>query len=516
MIKKELKIYLKENILPMYEKNDWSHQIWHINEVIERSIKLSKNLNVDMNMVYTIAIFHDIACFKGREEHEKNSAQMLLEDQVLPHFFTDEERQIMATAIIDHRASLKYTPRSTYGRIISTADRFVTIKGILKSTHLYSLEFFPNLSIEEMFLRSYEYIKKKYGPKGYEKIWIPNEDFDNFLKEVEYYLNHPHEFKKIFLKLDHQLRKEYNIKEEAFRFEKRFLSLDEYYKKTYGKKVFKVSLNAGFSCPNIKNGHGCIFCSNGSSDFAGKKEDDLVTQFQKGKAMLEKKWPSSKYIAYFQANTNTYAEVSILKEKFESVAFLENVVGLSVATRSDCLPPETLDYLEKLNHKTDLTIELGLQSIHEKTLQLINRGHTLQNFENAVKELQKRNIKVVVHIINGLPFETKEEMIETVKYLNNLKIDGVKIHMLHILKNTPLETLYQKNPWALLTKEEYIDIVCDQLEHLNKTIVIHRLTGDPTKENLIAPKWLLKKFVILNDIEKELKRRNSYQGKLAS
>lgn len=516
MINKKLKKYLQEEIMPIYKKNDWSHQHWHIYEVIERSFKLSKNLDVNPNMVYTIAIFHDIACFQGRENHEKNSAKMLLEDNILPNFFTEEERNKMAEAIIDHRASLEYPPRSIYGKIISTADRFTTIKGILKSTHLYTLEFYSHQNIDEMFERSYQYIEKKYGPKGYGKIWLPNKDYENFLKEVKYYLENPQLFKEIFLKLDNQLRKEYQVPKEKFYFNKRFYSLDNYYKKKYGQKVFKIPLNAGFSCPNIKNGHGCIYCSNGSGDFVKNKEEDLITQFQKGKEKMEQKWPNSKYIAYFQANTNTFAPLKILKEKFESVAFLENVVGLSIATRSDCLPNEVLNYLEELNKKIDITIELGLQTIHNQTLQLINRGHTLENFEQSVKNLQQRKLNVVVHIINGLPYETKQDMIETVKYLNRLKIDGIKIHMLHILKNTPLENLYQKNPWQILTKEEYIDIVCNQLEQLDKEIVIHRLTGDPTKEDLIAPKWLLKKFVILNDIEKELKKRNSYQGKLSS
>jgi len=189
------------------------------------------------------------------------------------------------------------------------------------------------------------------------------------------------------------------------------------------------------------------------------------------------------------------------------------VVVLSIATRSDAISSETMDYLEQLNKKTFLTIELGLQSIHEKTLKLINRGHTLENFVNCVKELKRRNIFVVVHIINGLPYETKEDMIETVKYLNTLGIDEIKIHMLHIMKNTELADIYEKNKFHVLTKEEYIDIVCDQLENLNEKIVIGRITGDPNPENLIEPSWLIKKFCVLNDIDKEMLRRNSFQGK---
>ncbi len=227
---------------------------------------------------------------------------------------------------------------------------------------------------------------------------------------------------------------------------------------------------------------------------------------------MEKKWPDSFFIGYFQAATNTYAPLSILKEKYETILNIKNVVGLSIATRSDAISKEVFDYLEELNKKTFLTVELGLQSIHEQTLKLIRRGHTLENFTQCVLELKKRKILVVVHIINGLPYETKEMMIETVRYLNDLNIDGIKIHMLHVLKNTPLETLYIKENFPILSKEEYIDIVCEQLGYLNPSIVIHRITGDPTKEDLIEPTWLLKKFCVLNDIDKEMKKRNLYQG----
>lgn len=295
---------------------------------------------------------------------------------------------------------------------------------------------------------------------------------------------------------------------------KRYHTLNYYYKTKYGKKTCKISLNAGFSCPNKeKTGHGCIFCSRlGSGDFAGNQEEDLKTQFNNIKNIMEKKWPDCYYIGYFQANTNTYAPLPILKEKYETILNEPNVVGLNIATRSDAISKECYDYLEELNKKTDLIIELGLQSIHEKTLKLINRGHDLKNFTKAVKELQKRNIKVVVHIINGLPEETKEDMIDTVKYLNNLHIDGLKIHMLHILKDTDLADYYLKHPFHILTKEEYIDIVINQLENLSPNIVIHRITGDPKKEDLIEPTWLLKKFCLLNDIDKEMVKRNTYQG----
>ena len=202
-----------------------------------------------------------------------------------------------------------------------------------------------------------------------------------------------------------------------------------------------------------------------------------------------------------------------LRKKYESVLCLDNVIGLDIATRADSISPECYDYLEELNGRTDLIVELGLQSIHEETLKFINRGHDLKCFEDAVHELQKRNIKVVVHVINGLPGETKEMMVDTIKYLNDLHVDGVKIHMLHVIEHTDLAYYYREHPFHLLTKEEYIDVVVEQLQYLNEDIVIHRITGDPVKEDLIAPDWLIKKVVVLNDIDKEMVKRNVYHKK---
>ena len=297
---------------------------------------------------------------------------------------------------------------------------------------------------------------------------------------------------------------------------KRYHTLDYFYKNKFNSKVFKVSLNGGFTCPNIDGtvGYGgCIYCSIlGSGEFAGDKNKDLVTQFNEVKTIMEKKWPNSKYIGYFQANTNTYGPINELKEKYETIINLDNVVGLNIATRADSITEECMDYLEELSKKTYLTVELGLQTIHEKTSILINRCHTLECFEKCVKNLRNRNINVVVHIINGLPYETKEMMIETIKYLNNLDIQGIKIHMLSIIKNTKLAIMYKEKPFHILTKQEYVDIVCDQLEYLRKEIVINRITGDPKKEDLIEPNWLLKKFTVLNEIDKEMVRRDSYQG----
>ena len=294
---------------------------------------------------------------------------------------------------------------------------------------------------------------------------------------------------------------------------KRYHTLNYHYTNKFNTRVFKVSLNGGFSCPNIKNGKGCIFCSSkGSGDFAGNKEDNLLTQFNNIKTMLNNKWPDTKYIAYFQANTNTYAPVNILKKKFEEVLTFENVVGISIGTRPDAISDDCLEYLKDLNKRTYLTIELGLQSMHDETLKLINRGHDLKCFDECVKKLRDNNINVVVHIINGLPYETKEMMIETVKFLNNLKIDGIKIHMLHVIDNTKLKDLYLEEKFHILTKEEYIDIVINQLEYLDEDVVIHRITGDPDIKDLVEPEWLVKKFCVLNDIDKEMVKRDTYQG----
>ena len=298
---------------------------------------------------------------------------------------------------------------------------------------------------------------------------------------------------------------------------KRYHTLNYHMKEKYKNKVVKISLNAGFTCPNIdgtKGYGGCIYCSKlGSGDFGGDKTKPLTEQFNDIKKIIDKKWPNSKYIAYFQARTNTYAPLNILKEKYESVLKIKDVIGISIATRADAITDECLEYLEELNKRTNLTIELGLQTIHENTAKLINRCHNLKEFENTYKKLKERNIETVIHIINGLPYETEEMMLETLIYLNNLEIDGIKIHMLNIIKDTPLQELYKKEKFHILTKEEYIDIVIKQLELLNPKIVIHRITSDPNPKELIEPNWLIKKFCVLNDIDKEMVKRNTYQGK---
>lgn len=297
---------------------------------------------------------------------------------------------------------------------------------------------------------------------------------------------------------------------------KRYHTLNYFYKNKFGIKVFKVSLNGGFSCPNLDGriGYGgCIYCSkSGSGEFGGDKEDSLEEQFLKMKEVVNKKHIPCKYSGYFQARTNTYASLDVLKEKYECILKQDDVIGLNIATRCDAISDDCLDYLEELSKRTFLTIELGLQTIHEKTSVLINRCHSLKQFEDMVVKLRKRNINVCVHIINGLPYETEEMMLGTVRYLNKLDIQGIKIHMLYIIKDTVIDTMYKKERFKILSKEEYIDIVIKQLELLRPEIVINRITSDPDKETLVEPRWLVDKCQLLNDIDKEMKRRNTYQG----
>ena len=297
---------------------------------------------------------------------------------------------------------------------------------------------------------------------------------------------------------------------------KRYHTLNYFYKNKFGIKVFKVSLNGGFSCPNLDGrfGYGgCIYCSkSGSGEFGGDKEDSLEEQYLKMKEVVNKKLITCKYIGYFQARTNTYASLDVLKEKYECILKQNDVIGLNIATRCDAISDDCLDYLEELSKRTFLTIELGLQTIHEKTSILINRCHSLKQFEDMVIKLRKRNINDCVHIINGLPYETEEMMLDTVRYLNKLDIQGIKIHMLYIIKDTVIDTMYKKERFKILSKEEYIDIILKQLELLRPEIVINRITSDTDKETLVEPRLLVDKCQLLNDIDKEMKRRNTYLG----
>lgn len=297
---------------------------------------------------------------------------------------------------------------------------------------------------------------------------------------------------------------------------KRYHTLNYFYKNKFGCKVFKVSLNGGFSCPNLDGAvgyGGCIYCSkSGSGEFGGNKNKSLTEQFYEMKNIVNKKHIPCKYIGYFQARTNTYADIETLKSKYEEVLNIPDVIGLNIATRCDAISDDCLEYLTELNKKTFLTIELGLQTIHEKTSKLINRCHTLEQFDSMVHKLRSRHINTVIHIINGLPYETEEMMLDTIKHLNTLDIQGIKIHMLHIIKDTGMANLYLKEKFHVLSKEEYIDIVIKQLECLDPKIVVNRITSDPDKDTLLEPTWLLDKCQLLNDIDKEMKKRNTYQG----
>jgi hypothetical protein len=299
--------------------------------------------------------------------------------------------------------------------------------------------------------------------------------------------------------------------------ERPYYTVNDYYLEKFHEKVYKISLNGDFTCPNRDgtiSSDGCIYCSeSGSAEFGGNKLLPLKKQFEEVLEMMQKKWKSGKYIAYFQANTNTYGPIYKLKSLFEEALTLnDNIVGLSIATRPDCLSDEIIDYLADLNNRTFLTIEIGLQTIHESTARLINRGHTLQDFENAVVKLRKNGIHVVCHIINGLPSETKEMMMDTLHFINKQDIQGLKIHMLYVIKNTPLERYFIDHPFPILSLSEYTELVADQIEQLRPDIVLHRLTGDAMKEDLIVPLWTLKKFVVTNEIDKILRKRKTYQG----
>ena len=294
---------------------------------------------------------------------------------------------------------------------------------------------------------------------------------------------------------------------------KRYHTLNYFFKKKFGQKVFKVPLDINSICPNQASG-GCIYCSNKSVASISDNSLDILEQFENGRKIMEQKWPDSLYIPYFQSGTNTYNDKNLVKGYVDKLLMIPKVVGIDIATRPDCLSDEWLDYLEDLNKKTFLIVELGLQSSNDNTLRFINRGHNSKTFKDAAQKLHARNIFVVAHIINGLPYETKEDMINTIKFVNDCKVDGIKIHMLYIAKNTPLASLYEKNKFHILTREEYIDIVCSQLRLLNEDVVVMRITGDPILNELVAPEWLIKKFMVLNGIDQEMVKKNIYQGDL--
>lgn len=297
----------------------------------------------------------------------------------------------------------------------------------------------------------------------------------------------------------------------------RFYTLNRHYREKFGEKVYKLSLDGGFTCPNrdgtIGSG-GCIFCSEGGSgDFCANRLLPICQQLEEAKQIFSCKNTGKKYIAYFQAFTNTYGPIDYLEKIYREAMAPGDVVGISIGTRPDCLPNDVMALLQKLNQEKPVYLELGLQTIHEETARLIRRGYALPVFEDAVLRAKKAGLNVVSHIILGLPHETNEMIFETISYLNGLPIDGIKLSMLHVLKNTDLATLYEKEPFPTYSKEEYVELVIDCLERLRKDIVIHRITGDGPKDLLIAPLWSLNKRDVLNTIQKRLKERDTWQGR---
>lgn len=299
--------------------------------------------------------------------------------------------------------------------------------------------------------------------------------------------------------------------------DKRYHSLDYYLKTTYGEKLYKIALDGGMTCPNrdgTLGDRGCIFCSaGGSGDFASSSILSVPEQLQQGKALIEKKHTGQSYIAYFQAYTNTYAPVSYLEPLFMDAIQIPEVKILSIATRPDCLGPDVLDLLYRINQYKPVWVELGLQTIHGHSAAFIRRGYELPVFDEAVANLRTLGIDVIVHTILGLPDESKTEMLETISYLNQMDIQGIKLQLLHILKGSDLASLYETSPFKILRMEEYLDILLDCIAHLREDIVIHRLTGDGPKQLLIAPMWSANKRLVLNTVMKRMKEQDVWQGK---
>lgn len=299
---------------------------------------------------------------------------------------------------------------------------------------------------------------------------------------------------------------------------KPYNSLNESLQQRFGEKLYKLTLNIGCTCPN-RDGNlgtgGCIFCSaGGSGEFAGNPACSVTEQIEAGIRTLSNKRPVNRYIAYFQAYTNTYAPIDYLRKVYWEAIAHPKIAAIAIATRPDCLPPEVLDLLADLNQIKPVWVELGLQTIHEETASFIRRGYTLPVFHQAVEALHTRNLEIITHVILGLPGETKEMMLDTIRHLNTLPINGIKLQLLHILKHTDLADYYTQTSFHVLTLEEYVDLVISCLEICRPDLVIHRLTGDGPKDLLIAPTWSSAKRQVLNTIHKELKARNTYQGKL--
>lgn len=301
--------------------------------------------------------------------------------------------------------------------------------------------------------------------------------------------------------------------------EKRYYSLDYYLKETFGEKVYRIALNGGMTCPNrdgTLDTRGCIFCSaGGSGDFASSVDLSVTKQIEEGKKLLQKKTDCRLFIAYFQAYTNTYAPVSYLRKIFSEAICHPDIVALSIATRPDCLDSEILTLLSELNQIKPVWVELGLQTIHPQTAAFIRRGFDYDCYEKAVFSLKAQGISVITHLILGLPLETHEQMLSSVKKLSTLPIDGVKLQLLHVLENTDLADYYKKEGFSVLSQEEYVELIIDCLEYLPQNVVIHRLTGDGPRKLLLAPEWSIHKKQVLNQIQRRLKERDTYQGRLS-
>lgn len=301
--------------------------------------------------------------------------------------------------------------------------------------------------------------------------------------------------------------------------EKPYHSLDYELKKQFGRKIYKVSLDGGMTCPNrdgALGAGGCIFCSHGGSgEFAEPfgTYEQIWQQIERGKERVAKKaGPDAGYIAYFQSYTNTYAPAGYLEKLFGEAISHPDIVGISIGTRPDCLPEDVIEVLKRLNEKKPVWVELGLQTIHEETARRINRGYELPCFEQALEKLQKAGLTVIVHVILGLPGESREQMLETVRYLGNAGIDGIKLQLLHILRGTRLEEMYQASPFPIFSMEEYIDLVIDCVALLPPEIVIHRISGDGPKSLLTAPLWSGNKRLLLNSMARRFRERQVVQG----
>ena len=297
---------------------------------------------------------------------------------------------------------------------------------------------------------------------------------------------------------------------------KRYHTLDYFFKNKVGCKIAKIPLSGGFSCPNrdgTKSHGGCIYCSGAlSGDFAGKPEDSIDVQFSEIADMMAKKWKNTKYMAYFQTGTGTYAPVDRLEYLYNAAISQPGVVALSVATRPDCISKECFSLLEKISKKTYLTVELGLQSVHDKTGEIINRQSTYAEFLESFTTLKNLGIDVCVHLINGLPYETVDMMNESVCRVSELLPWSLKLHLLHVIKGTKCDEMYKNGEFRTFEKDEYVNLICDQLELIDKRIVMQRLTGDGKRDELTAPLWSIRKFEVLNAIDAEMTRRNAYQG----